>query len=261
MKRRNVILGFLLLSSALAITAVLIVGDRKASGQNDASGSISRINDQAALLNTADETQIRQLADEVFTSFDLDQAPSEITNSLKDRLVSAEVNYRRGHGKPVSEFGVVRMTNTLMDKLGAPAYAKTNVFEVRRLEMNFLPFLSKFIGKRPVGQNNGAKARGSSINPIMSPLEGATIAGLLIQQKRSNPTYQVTQDEWVAKHVGKGKAKGNAGLGDIDQKRSDEIEQAIQRGTDALSVADLFKLSHQALDKLGVARSDGRTGQ
>src|SRR5439155_1243433 len=134
---------------------------------------------------------------------------------------------------PVSEFGVVRMTNTLMDALGAPAYAKTNVFEVRRLEMNFLPFLSKFIGKKPAGQNNGAKARGSSINPIMSPLEGATIAGLLIQQKRFNPAYQVTQEEFVAKHAGKGKAKGNGGgLDDIDQKRSDEIEQAIQRGTD-----------------------------
>src|SRR5437016_8162566 len=190
MSRRSGVLSFRLVSSAFVITSVLVVGGRHASGQNDATGAISRINERAALLNTADEARIRQLADEVFKAFDIDQAPPEIANSLKDRLVRAEVNYRGGNGKPVSEFGVVRMTNMLMDKLGAPAYAKTNVFEVRRLEMNFLPFLSKFIGKKPVGQNNGAKALGSSINPIMLPLEAATIAGLLIQQKRFNPTYQ-----------------------------------------------------------------------
>jgi hypothetical protein len=272
MSKRNALLGVLFLSSALVVTAVVVFGSRRASGQNTQNGgqngqndgnSISRINTKAAVLNNANEAQIRELADEVFKTFDIDQeAPPEITAGLKDRLVRAEVNYRSGRSKPISEFGVVRMTNMLMDKLGAPAYAKTNVFEVRRLEMNFLPYLSKFIGKKPAGTTQSPKALKSSINPTMSPLEAITLSGLLIQQKRFNPAYQLTQDEWVAKHAGNGHKKStDKSINEFDTKRSDEIEQAIQRGADRLSVAELFKLPHQALDRLGVERTEGGAKQ
>jgi len=259
MSKRNSLLGVLFLSSALCVTAILIVGGRRASSQDfqiDRADSIARINSKAELLNTADETVIRDLADEAFRSFDADLVPPEISDTIKERIVRAEVNYRRGYGKPVSEFGVVRMTNMLMKKLGAPAYAQTNVFEVRRLEMNFLPFLSKFIGKKPVGTSHGPKALGSSFNPEMSPLESVVIANLLIQQKRVNPAYQLTQDEWVAKHYGKKLSKHEFG----DKSRSAEMEKAIKRGGD-LSVSELVKLPHRALDLLGVERGDGRTGQ
>lgn len=259
MSKRNSLLGVLFLSSALFVTAVLVFGDQQASGQdnqNDQTNSVGRINSKAELLNTADETVIRELADEVFTSFNADLLPPEISGSVKDRIVRAEVAYRRGHGRPVSEFGVVRMTNMLMKKLGAPAYAQTNVYEVRRLEMNFLPFLSKFIGKKPAGTSDGPKALGSSFNPKMSPLEAVAIANLLIQQKRVNPAYQVTHDEWVAKHFGKNSSKHEFG----DNGRSAEIEKAIQRGGN-LSAYELVKLPHRALDLLGVERVDGRSGQ
>jgi hypothetical protein len=263
-KRNYKVLGVLLVSTAFVITALLVVGNRRASGQNSAgedrsgeeTNSISRINSKAALLNNADETQIRELTDEVFKSFELDSVPAAMTDSLRERLVRAEVNYRSGLGKPVSEFGIVRMTNMLGDKLGAPSYFKTNVFEVRRLEMNFLPFLSKFIGKKPNGQVSGPKALRSSINSTMSPLEAFTIAGLLIQQKRFNPTYQTTQAEFLAKRSAKGKVR-NAGDGPFDTKRKDDAEQAIQRASDTMSVTELFKLSHEALDKLGVSRGEG----
>lgn len=263
-RRKTTLLVFLVLCSALVITAVFVIGGRPASGQNsgdEAADSVSRINQKAALVNSGDETQIRQLADEVFKSFEIDQAPAAITESLKDRLVRAEVNYRSGRGKPVSEFGIVRMINMLADTLGAPNYAKTNVFEVRRLEMNFLPYLSQLIGKKPDGETNGPKPLGSSINPTLSPLEAVTIAGLLIQQKRFNPAYQMTQQEWVSNHGGKRGPKNFASaLANRDDKRG-EIERAIQQGTGALSATDLFKLPHRALDMLGVERAEGGTGQ
>ena len=259
MSRRSALFVLLLLASALAITAVLVVGDRSARGQDARKdgNSIAHINAKAALLNTGDEGQIREIADQVFQSFDLDQVPAGLADSIKDRLVRAEVNYRTGRGKPVSEFGVVRMVNMLADKFGGPAYAKTNVFEVRRLEMNFIPVLSKFIGRKPAGVASGPKPLHSSFNPTMSPLEAVTVAGLLIQQKRFNPTYQVTEQEWAAQHYGKGKAKINVAEA-VNAPRSDEFDRAIERATDAMTVGDLLKLSHQALDQLGVARSEGR---
>lgn len=259
MSKRNSLLGVLFLSSALIVTAVLVFGNRRASGQdtrNDQTNSVERINAKAELLNTADETVIRDLADEVFTSIDADLASPEIIAGVKDRIVRAEVNYRSGHGKPVSEFGVVRMTNMLMKKLGAPAYAQTNVYEVRRLEMNFLPFLSKFIGKKPAGTSHGPKALGSSFNPEMSPLEGIAVANLLIQQKRVNPVYQVTYDEWLARRSAKKSGKQVIN----DNSRRLEMEKIIQRGGD-LSVYELVKLPHRALDLLGVPREEGRAKQ
>ena len=126
--------------------------------------------------------------------------------------------------------------------------------------MNFLPLLTKFIGQKPAGQGGGPKAPGSSFNATMSPLEAFTIAGLVIQQKRFNPAYQVTQQEYLAKRKGKDKKKD--GLQEtLNAKRNEEFDQAMRRATDGKSVADLMKLSHQALDKLGVARSEGRSGQ
>lgn len=267
MSQRKSVLAFLLLSSALVITAVFVTGGSVASGQDGAiepTGAISRINTQAALLNTADETQIRALADEVFRAFPIDQAPFEITESVKDRLVRAEVNYRSGHGKAISEFGVVRMINMLADKLGAPAYARTNVFEVRRLEMNFLPHLSKLIGNKPAGEPDGPKPPGTSINPTLSPLEAITIAGLLIQQKRFSPEYQMTQEEWVTNQGGKRHPKNFASSWSSktkNDKRSEKIDEAIRRGTDTLSMVELLELPHLALDRLGVQRAEGRTGQ
>lgn len=266
MSKRNKVLGLLGLSSALIVTAVLIVGSRRASSQDGASeagNSVSRINSKAEALNSADETQIRDLTNEIFKSFELDQVPAALTDGLRERLVRAEVNYRSGRGNAVSEFGIVRMTNMLGDKLGAPAYFKTNVFEVRRLQLSFVPFLSKLIGKKPAGQVSGPKAKRSSINATMSPLEAFTIAGLLIQQKRFNPTYQVTQDEFLVKHAAKAKdkAKGPDKAFNYDKKRTNEVEQSFERGANALSVTDLLKLSHDALDKLGVARTEGGTGQ
>jgi len=259
MSKRNSLLGVLFLSSALIVAAVLVFGDRRASGQdtrNDQTNSVERINAKAELVNTGDEAAIRDLADEVFTSFDADLVPPELSGSMKDRIVRAEVNYRSGHGKPVSEFGVVRMTNFLMKKLGAPAYAQTNVYEVRRLEMNLFPFLSKFIGKKPAGTSHGPKALRSSFNPEMSPLESVAIANLLIQQKRFNPAYQLTYDEWLAKRSAKNSGKQAAS----DNSRRLEMENVIKRGGD-LSVTELVKLPHRALDLLGVPREEGRAKQ
>jgi hypothetical protein len=90
----------------------------------------------------------------------------------------------------------------------------------------------------------------------MSPLEAITIANLMIQQKRVNPAYQLTQEEWVAKHYGKNLSKHEFG----DKSRSEEMEKAIKRGGN-LSVSELVRLPHRALDLLGIERGDGRTGQ
>jgi hypothetical protein len=94
----------------------------------------------------------------------------------------------------------------------------------------------------------------------MSPLEAVTIAGLLIQQKRFNPGFQLTQSEWLAKHYGKRNPKDN--LQEARNTQSHEqLDQILQRSTDTMTAKDFIKLSHNALDKLGVPQAEGSANQ
>jgi len=260
MSHRKILL-LVLLTSAVLVTALLVIG-RRASGQppaKDETNPIVRINEKANLLNSGAEEQTREVADEILKAFELDQVPDEVISEARDRLIAAEIRYRKGDLKPISEFGVVRMVNMLADRLGAPAYAKTNVFEVRRMEINFVPWLGKFMSEKPA-RDAGPKRVGTSFNPTMSPLEAMTIAGLLIQQKRFNPSFQLTQTEWLAKHYGKGKAKGDPPDAASEPRRQ-QFDQSLQRLPETMSAEDFINLSQSALDKLGVPRAGGRANQ
>jgi len=54
---------------------------------------VQRINDKAKAVKGADRAAIRGLTDEIMSQYGWDAAPSAITDSLKDRLVSAEENF------------------------------------------------------------------------------------------------------------------------------------------------------------------------
>ncbi|MEP6912723.1 MAG: hypothetical protein ABI923_08210 [bacterium] len=261
MNRRYAVLALLLIGSALVTGAVFVAGGRLVRGQSQSnatenSHSLARINDKAGRITGSDEAAIRSLTDEVFNGFDSSQAPAGTVDAIKERLVRAEINYRAGVGKGVSEFGIVRMHNLLAGKLGVPDYAMTNVFEVRRFEMNALPYIPNLIGR-----SNAAKAIGSSFNATLSPIQAFSIATLLMQQKLYNEDYQVTQAEWVAKHGGNHatKEKNPSNGGKSEKPRSREIDEAIERGAGSLRSAELLNLPGAALDALGIERNEGRT--
>jgi hypothetical protein len=172
-------------------------------------------------------------------------------DAIKERLVRAEINYRQGsHKVDPSEFRVVHVINRLADRLGAPAYARTNVFEVRRLRTDLLPYTSDL--------QTGDMA--DALGAPMSPLEAFFFAVSLFQQKRYNVDFQLTNDEWTALHGGARAGGGNGQFrGEMDARRSDtsrgdEIEQAIDKGFAEMSAAEMLSLPEQLLDTLGVER-------
>jgi hypothetical protein len=186
------------------------------------------------------------LADEIFANFNLDQAPAGMTDALKDRLARAEAKYRNG-GKGVVETDIVRMVNRLAHVLKAPDFARTNLYEVRRLRVGIAPYIPELRSRQ-------------SDSHTLSPLEGAYIAMLLVQEKRSNPEFQLTNKEWVALHGGARTAKGDAKFRAAitaridDRSRSDELQQAFERSFSAMTPAQLLNLPVGLLDALGVDR-------
>ena len=264
MKDRNKIWLALLLCCALGSGAIWATSSPTAQNHtgNDARGAALAANPLVGLKEKAraakgnDEAAVRALADETFSIFNFDQAPAGMDDAIKERLVRAELRYRQGHGKGTPEFKVVHMVNLLAHKLSAPAYASTNVLEVRRLRMGLRPYTSDL---RTQSQADETK-KGEKHSASMSPLEAFFVAVSLIQQKRFNAEYQLTDDEWVELHGG----KRTAGSGDkflsemrarrMDSTRTDELDQAIGRGFASMSPSQLLSLPDELLNTLGVER-------
>jgi hypothetical protein len=223
--------------------------------RNQAHNPLLRINEKAKLARGSNEDEVRAVADEVFSTFNFDQAPAGMDDAIKARLVRAEINYRMGHGKgSASEFRVVHMVNLLAHRLGAPAYVRTNAFEVRRLRMDLLPYTSDLQSSLSRNDEKGPKKLGD----LMSPLEAFFIAMSLVQQKRYNAEFQLTNKEWIALHGGKRTAKANQAFLDVmknrrsDSSRADEVERAVRRGFTAMTPYQMLSLPDELLNTLGI---------
>jgi hypothetical protein len=261
MKRRNVtVLLLLVLCAALGVLG--LSPETRVRGQaevdrNQAHNPLLRINEKAKLARGSNEAGIQALTDEVFSTLNFDQAPAGMDEAIKERLVRAEINYRMGQSKgSASEFRVVHMVNLLADRLGAPSYVRTNVFEVRRLRMNLLPYTSDLQTNLRVKDEKELK----KVDGSMSPLEAFFIATSLVQQKMYNAEFQLTNDEWIALHGGKRTRKANQEfLEEIKDRRSNssrsnEVEKAVQRGFAAMTPYQIVNLPDELLNTLGIER-------
>ena len=264
MRHRNTIWLALLLCCAVGSGAIWATTSLTAQShsQNDARGAALAANPLASLKEKAraakgnDEAAVRALADETFRIFNLDQAPAGMDDAIKERLVRAELRYRHGRGKGTPEFKVAHMVNQLAHKLGAPDYARTNVLEVRRLRMGLRPYTSDLRTQSQADETKKAEKHSAS----MSPLEAFFVAVSLIQQKRFNAEYQLTDDEWVALHGGR-RAAGSSEkfLAEMsarrrDAARTEELDLAIGRGFASMSPSQLLSLPDELLNTLGVER-------
>lgn len=214
-------------------------------------------NRKALLARTGDEQAVGDFADEVFSQF----APPEASDALplfKDRVVRAEVNYRRTGKGGVKERDMAGALNGLAKQMGAPDYAKVNVRQVRFLRLNAMSVLPGL-----VTQPKGGQSKKSVIDSEMSPLEAVGMALFMGNQKLTNEDFQVPPAEWEAKRHQKEVAKWEAykkGLGPLDDKRSEIIPAdgnsrsrklkglAFQHRNDALN------LVNESLDRLGIPR-------
>jgi hypothetical protein len=218
---------------------------------------LAKINQKARAAKDGGETATRELVDEMFRSFDFAQQFGELDDSIKDRLVRAELNHKTNRGKSsCAEQRVVHAVNLLADKIGAPAYTRTNLFEVRRVRANLLAYTPDLQERR----YKTDLRKGQKQTTAMSPLETFFIAVTLIQQKRHNPEYQLTNDEWIALHGGKRTADGHKKFNEemqqrrINSTRSEEVRQAVEAGISALGPFELLGLPDQLLNTLGIER-------
>lgn len=264
MRKYCVVIGLVVLAASIGGSALWSSSGSAADSKRPAVGQDGRpinplvtINQKARAAKDGGEAATRAVVEEMFSSSDFAQEFAELDEAIKERLVRAELNHRNGNGKSSgSEFRVVHAVNLLGDRIGTPAYTRTNVFEVRRLRANLLPFMSDLQGgKRMAKEQNKAQKPN-----LMSPLETFFVAVTLIQQKRHNPEYQLTNDEWIALHGGQRSAAANKKFNEemqrraIDSKRTVEVRQSISAGLMKMRPFDLMELPEVFLNTLGIER-------
>lgn len=247
-----------------SVTKTTTQGQPQPEAPDKASNPLTALNAKVRAAKSGDATAARELADEIFVNFNLDEAPAGMADALKERLVRAEVNYRNGGHKGIPESDIVRAVNRLAHVLKAPAFARTNLFEVRRLEAGLMLYLPELRPQPSTADEAGnGKGRGAQRAPVsrkLSPLEASYIAALLVQQKRSNPEYQLTKEEWIALHGGRRVPGGNDKFqAEMAARRngggrSDELQQAIERSFTAMTPSQMLNLPVGLLDALGVER-------
>jgi hypothetical protein len=220
---------------------------------------LARINKEAIAAKSNGQRETNALAKDVVNSFAPKAVPAFAKWSMSERLTRAEMYYRSTGRGGITEARVVKAVNDLTNRLGAPAYARTNYEQVRFLRVRMMPNLPNFVGQ---------EIKKSSINPVMSPLEGAAVALTMLQQKMNNCLYQVkaadfknkVTQEWkthLPLRVQSASSGGTAKPTLTAQPHSDkqkEMREVVTKGAAALGKDELMNLLDTSLDTLGVLR-------
>jgi hypothetical protein len=213
------------------------------------------------------------LTSEVFNTFAPTDVPSFAQEAMKDRVTRAEVSYRGGADKGISEVKVAKAVNELAEKFELPDYEKVSVAMVRTARMGLMLQLPNLITPGNPADKGQKKKKIGSISPFMSPLEATTLTLFLLQQKTLNEEFQVSHQEFYAnihekqmqrwakeraRRDGASQTTDESEAGPSMQARSntktDDSRRAIKSAAERMNPDDLLNLADSSLDTLGLKR-------
>ena len=234
-------------------------------GKSDWVNPHHALNEKAYSVKPGDEQSIRALTDELFNfPRAFPRMPSPVEAVLKHRLVQAEIKYRQGTAPGVREGDIVAFVNHLADKLQAPAFAKTNLRQVRVLRMSLVLASPAFMGDGITRQNMHV---GDSINDTMSPLQAFHLISSMFDQKLLNVEFQTTPEEWDQNHYSGSVQKlqeaqrfqqsGQPATRHVKLQHNSsfrDLHDAVYKGIGSLSFSDSLNLIDDALSTLKIAQ-------
>ena len=213
------------------------------------------IDNKALAAKSGDQGAVKDLVDSIFAQNGIDQFNSNLVDSLKDRVVRAQLN-----GRMVSEIQVVQAINWLMGQCSAPAYAQTSLLQIRitRLQMNsVMPNL--FAEKESYSSLDLSKPPNSQPLVSIPAAEAVTLLTVIVHQKVLNPNYQKEPAQWDADFVARVQAgcqtQNNRNSGpELRARTTSPQTSEMQRliyGT-SRNAADWGQMAQGVLDQLGI---------
>ena len=237
-----------LISVALVCTLASTVNAQ--SRENDDPWKVS--NKKALDATTGQPPALDELADDVLNGNLVLQMLSANDPDLKLKLSNAERNYREKKHASVSDEEVAKAANALARLIDAPPFAYTDKLEVRRLRMKMVVLMPALFAQR---LRSDTQKDHSAIREGMSPIESMYLLAALIDQKMSNPDFQLTsqerRDKW--EQLRQPAQEPSATL----NRRTNELENAISLAASKSSLRDISAAGSDIVGKL-VDRRGGK---
>jgi len=207
--------------------------------------AFSQLNIKARAVNEGGgSAAVNDLVNELFTTFS-----ATVASDVKTRIVNSELLYQANQRGGVTETAVVQVVNGLQVKFNTPEFSKTDTYEVRKLRQALQLLAPQFVGHGRQSEQSAVGDVNSTIVPEMSPAEAVFVTLAMINQKMSNPNYQLTQGTamWSDLHSTKiGQAI------EVDPTRTSQISNAIGSSFATMSASEILAIPHRALDILGI---------
>lgn len=227
----------------------------------------AKVEEKARLLKDNDQDTYHALADEIFRAnrgFDIlaiehgigpTMIPPSIDYVIKDRLVFAEMQYRRGLGKGVNEQSIVDFTNLLVEKFGLPDYVRTSPNQVRHLRMFLMLHNPVFMGQGAVRPDIKV---GESINEEMSPLQGVHLLLEVLGHKLFDADFQLTPEAWDRAQASKPTQTAGTGtktevIASTNPKQA-EVRLALVKKVNSMDPIEALSLIDKSLEVLGIEK-------
>ncbi|HKS28022.1 MAG TPA: hypothetical protein VJS44_09390 [Pyrinomonadaceae bacterium] len=218
------------------------------------------LEEKARKAKNGDERTVRDLADEVFYRYGL-MLPAEMADKAKDRLVRAEIDYKKNGNGRIREMDVVRAVNFLAEKFKAPEFTRTDLQQVKMLRAKMRLEFPSFIAPAPDNKKGLKKKLGEPMNQEVSPLEATCLLLNMVTQKALNDEYQQTPEEFA----GRARHRPSWLEGDSDKPtimlndpRNIEKTRAVIRAAVAgmrhMNTFDAINLADDTLDILGIKK-------
>lgn len=247
--------------------------------QMEMENPLAGLNRKAKASKGTDRSAVDNLTREVIATFATADMPAFTQEVVNERVVSAELSYRQGVDKGISEVKVAKTINELADKLALPDYAKVSVAMVRTARVSLMMQVPDLIGQDNPADKKSKKKIGSSMNPFMSPLEATTLTMFLVQQKTHNEAYQVSHKDFFdnlhqrqmekwgeLRNQRDSRAQRSAdpqapSLSVTSNTKTEEIEAAVKKAAAGMRPDDLLNLADSSLDTLGIKRLKENTNE
>lgn len=218
------------------------------------------LEEKARKAKNGNEDAVRDLTDEVFHRYG-QMLPTEVADKAKERLVRAEMEYKKNGKGSVREMDVVQAVNFLAEKFKAPGFAKTDLRQVKMLRARMRLGAQSFIAPDPEKKKGLKKKLGEPMNQEVSPLEATCLVLVMLNQKALNNDFQQTPQEFAVRARRKPLwLEGNSGKPAVvlNDPRNIEKTRAVIRaavtGMKNMSTLDAISLADDTLDKLGIKK-------
>jgi len=218
------------------------------------------LEEKARKAKGGDEEAVRDLTEQVFHEHQ-GMLPAEVLDGAKERVVRAEVEYRKNGKGGVRELHVAAAVNFLADKFQAPDFAKTDLRQVKVLRARMRGSAPSFFAPDPDHKKGLKKKIGEPMNPEVSPLEATSLMLVMLTQKAFNDEFQQTPQEFAARSrrrpswlANDRREAGFVGNDPRNVEKSRAVIRAAIEGLRHMNVTDAINLTGQTFDKLGIKK-------